>query len=69
MQAVTVGSGWTYRVSFDILNGNDAGIFALKQEQSSGTSPGDWRTLNVSLPSAALGDHQDNAAANESETA
>lgn len=36
MQAVTVGSNWSYRVHFEILAGNDAGVFSVGQQQTAG---------------------------------
>lgn len=36
MQAVAVGGGWSYDTSFDILSGNQAGLFALSQRQNTG---------------------------------
>ncbi|KZS09080.1 putative Fibulin-1/sw [Daphnia magna] len=35
MQAVAVGS-WSYHTSFEILEGNDAGLFGIAQNQNTG---------------------------------
>lgn len=38
MQAVTVGS-WAYQTTFEIVGGNEAGIFDVSQQQHTGNTP------------------------------
>lgn len=35
MQAVAVGS-WTYHTSFQIIDGNQAGLFGISKQQNTG---------------------------------
>lgn len=36
MQAVSISGGWTYSISFDIIEGNKFGIFGVSQQQNTG---------------------------------
>jgi len=38
MQAVSVSGGWTYSISFDIIEGNKFGIFGVSQQQNTGNN-------------------------------
>ena len=36
MQAVTIGAGWSYQITYDILNGNEGGLFQVAQVRNAG---------------------------------
>ena len=44
MQAVSVSGGWTYSISFDIIEGNKFGIFGVSQQQNTGNIK-NWSNL------------------------